>query len=206
VIPAPSDQIGRAVETVAQQHDARITGQPGRNGFEKLLLGLETKASLRRFDPPRQRQRPLPAAHRQHQHLRPVGKLGLVHDQGDRLAIRGGLDQNLAGEGFHDRIGAHQVIGEKANNPLVTHVRAIGRTGQPGGQIHEVRTAHVQHGRDQQRQFSPLCLALIGKPLLQFSLDAVRDTFDVVHETDPGSALGGLLESRADSRRQHPLS
>ena len=50
----------------------------------------------------RQGQRAFPAAQCQHQHLMPIGELGLIQDQNDRLALSDRLLQHLAREWFHD--------------------------------------------------------------------------------------------------------
>src|SRR3954451_20274219 len=73
---------------------------------------------------------------------------------------------------------------------------------QPGGQVHQVRAAHVEHRRNQKRQLRPLCLTLVRQPILEFRTDAVRNFLDAGHDVFPGSAKGGVLESHIDSSRQ----
>jgi hypothetical protein len=74
-----------------------------------------------------------------------------------------------------------QRIAEQAGDPLVAHVRAVGRQRQTGRQIHQVGAAHIQHRRDQQRQLAALGLALMRQPMPEFRADAVRDRSDTIH-------------------------
>jgi hypothetical protein len=87
---------------------------------------------------------------------------------------------------------------------LVAHVGAVGVKGQPRSQIHQVSAAHVEHGRDQERQLRPLRLALLRQPAPQFRTDALRDFLDAGHHVFPGSAKGEILESHTDATRQQP--
>jgi len=89
-----------------------------------------------------------------------IGGFGLIEDQRDRPAAFRQPRQDLAGERLHDLIAAHQIIGQKPRNPLITHVPAIGLARQPSRQLDQIGAAHVQHGRHQHRQLVALRLAL----------------------------------------------
>jgi hypothetical protein len=93
-----------------------------------------------------QRQSALTPAHAQHQDLVSIGGFGLVEDQRDGLPGLGQPDQDLAGERFHNHVAAHQSVGQKPGNPLISHVPAFGFSPQPGGQFDQVGAAHMQHG------------------------------------------------------------
>src|SRR4051812_45074803 len=199
---APADQVGGAVEAIAHEPDPRALGQPRGHRLQERLLGFEADGPLRRLNPPRQRHRSLAKAQRQHQNLVAVGELGLVQDQNHGIAQRRRLFQNLARERLHDLVADDQGIAEKPRDPLVAHVRPVGGARQPGRQVHQVRAAHVQHRRHQQRQLLPLRLTLAGEPSLEVRADAVCYPGEAVHNTGPGSAEGEILESHADSSRQ----
>ena len=91
----------------------------------------------------RQGQRAFPVAQGQHQHLMPIGELGLIQDQDDRLALGDRLLQNLARERFHGLVAEDQRIAQKTGDPLVAHVRAVGLQRQAGCQVHQVRTSSI---------------------------------------------------------------
>jgi hypothetical protein len=135
-----------------------------------------------------------------------LGDLRLIQDQHHRPAGRRRRLQNLAGEGFHDRVADDQRIAQKPGDPLVTHVGAVSKAWQTGRQIHQVRPAPVEHCRHQQRQFLALRLTLPRKASLEIRADAVRYPSDAVHYAGPGSVEGGSLESHTNSRRQPPAA
>jgi hypothetical protein len=97
-----------------------------------------------------------------------VGHLGLVKDQDDRLASRARPLQDLARERLHDRVADPQRIAEQPADPLVAHVGAVGLPRQPGGQVHQVGAAHVQHRRHQKSQLRSLGLTLFRQAALEF--------------------------------------
>ena len=132
-IVTPPDHRGGSVEAVSEQHHPQIGRQPAGDHREQLFLRGEADGARGFLDPPGQRQRSLAPPHAQHQDLVAIGGRGLVEDQRDRLPGLGQPGQDLAGERFHDRIAAHQVIGQKPGNPLIAHVPAIGLPRQPGG-------------------------------------------------------------------------
>ena len=145
-IATPPDHLGGSVEAVGEQ-DHQIGGQPAGDHREQLLLRGEADGALGLFNPPGQRQSTLAPTHAQHQDLVAIGGLGLVEDQRDGLPGFGQPGQDLAGERFHNRVAAHQIIGQKLGNPLISHVPAIGFPRQPGGQFDQIGAAHMQHGR-----------------------------------------------------------
>jgi hypothetical protein len=58
----------------------------------------------------RQRQGPVPVAHRQHQHLMAIRQFGLIHNQDDGLVLADRLLQDLARERLHDLVAEDQRI------------------------------------------------------------------------------------------------
>lgn len=166
-------------------------------------MGLEANGARCRLDPPRQWQGPLAKAQRQHQNLMAVGDLRLIQDQDHGLARGRRPVQNLTRKRFHDLVADDQGIAEKARDPLVTHVRPVCGSRQPGRQVHQVHATHIQHRGHQERQLLPLGFTLAGQPLLEVCADAARNSGDAVHNACPGSAEGGILQSHADSRRQY---
>ena len=134
-----------------------------------------------------------------------IGGLGLVKDQPEWFPAFGQSGQDLAGERLHDLIAAHQVIGQKSGNPLISHIPAIGLPGQPGRQLHQIGAAHVQHGSDQNRQLVALRLALPRQPLGQLCLDSFRPNRDPVrlcHDAIPRQNEGGIVASHLVATRQ----
>ena len=181
VIATPPDHRGGSIEAVSEQDHGLTRRQPAGDDREHLLLRGEADSARGFLDPPGQRQSALAPAHAQHQDLVAIGGRGLVEDQRDRLSSLGQLRQDLAGERFHNRIAAHQIIGQKPGNPLISHIPAIGFPRQPGGQFDQIGAAHMQHGRHQNRQLIPLRFALLWQPLRQLRFDAFRPNHDPVH-------------------------
>ena len=110
-IATPPDHRGGSVEAVSEQNHPQISRQPAGDDREQLFLRGEANGALGLFDPPGQRQSALAPTHAQHQDLVAIGGRGLVEDQRDRLPGLGQPGQDLAGERFHNRVAAHQVIG-----------------------------------------------------------------------------------------------
>jgi hypothetical protein len=129
----------------------------------------------------------------------------LVQDQSQRFTAAGKAFQNLSGERRHDFVGIDQRIGQKAGDPLIAHVSAVGLQRQRRRQIHQVGAPRVQHRRHQQRQLAALRLALLGKKLLKLSFDTIRKAFDTGHGACPGSTKGGDLEPHTDLPGQQPF-
>jgi hypothetical protein len=154
------------------------------------------------LDPPSQRQGALTVAQRQHQHLVAVRHFGLIQDQDKGLAIGGCPLQDLARKRLHDVVTDHQGIAKQPADPLVAHIGAVRLPRQPGSQIHQVGAAHVEHRRNQKRQFCPLGLTLFRQATLEFRAEAIRNFLDAVHDAFPGSAKSGILESHTGSSRQ----
>jgi hypothetical protein len=143
--------------------------------------------------------------HAQHQDLVAIGGHGLIEDQRNGLSSLGQPGQDLAGERFHNRVAAHQIVGQKPGHPLITHVPAVGLARQPSGQFDQIGAAHMQHGRHQNRQLIPLRLALLWQPLRQFRFDAFRPNHDAVHlghGAIPRQSELGIVASHPASTRQ----
>ena len=134
-IATPPDHRGGSVAAISEQNHSQIGGQPVGDHCEQRLLRGEADGALGFLDPPGERQRSLAPAHAQYQDLVTIGGRGLVEDQRDRLPGLGQLRQDLAGERFHNRVAAHQIVGQKRGNPLIAHIPAVGLARQPGGQF-----------------------------------------------------------------------
>ena len=204
-IATPLDHRRGSIEAISEQNHGLTRRQPLGDHCEQLLLRGEADGALGLLNPPGQRQSTFAPAHTQHQDLMTVAGLGLIKDQGQRIPGFGQPGQDLAGEWLHDFIATHHVIGQKPGNPLISHIPAIGLARKPGRQFDQIGAAHMQHGRDQNRQLVPLRLALPGQPLGQLRFDPFRPNRDPVplrHGTIPRQSHHGIGASYPAATRQ----
>jgi hypothetical protein len=99
------------MEAVGEQDHGLTLRPPAGDHRKQLLLHGEADRALGLFNPPSERQGALTPAHTQHQDVVAIRGLGLIEKQRDGLPGFAQPGQDLAGERFHNRVAAYQIIG-----------------------------------------------------------------------------------------------